>query len=41
LTVAEVGVAVPVRLLITLTSHLTVPPPPLPDPLHCVTEVMS
>jgi hypothetical protein len=41
LTVAEVGVAVPVMLLMTLTSHVTVPPPPLPEPLHWVTEVMS
>ncbi len=35
LTVADVGVVVPVMLLMTSTVHSTVPPPPLPEPLHC------
>ena len=34
LTLAEVGVAVPVMLLMTSTEQVTVPPPPFPEPLH-------
>jgi hypothetical protein len=37
-TVAGVGDVVPVMLLTTETSHVTVPPPPLPDPSHWVTD---
>ena len=39
MTVADVGAVVPVMLLITSTVHLTVPPPPLPEPLHWSIEV--
>ncbi len=28
-------------LLMMVTEQVTVPPPPLPEPLHCVTEVTS
>jgi hypothetical protein len=33
-TVAGAGEAVPVTLFTTSTLHVTVPPPPFPDPLH-------
>jgi hypothetical protein len=39
LTVAAVGVAVPTMLLTTSTVQVTVPPPPLPEPLHWLTDV--
>jgi hypothetical protein len=41
LTVAGVEVDAPVMLLTMSTVQFTVPPPPLPDPLHWVTEVVS
>jgi len=41
LTVAGEVVAWPVMLLTMDTEQVTVPPPPLPEPSHCVTEVTS
>ena len=41
LTVAGVGDAAPVMLLMTCTLQVTVPPPPLPEPSHCLTWVTS
>jgi hypothetical protein len=41
LTVAVAVVPAPVMVLTTSTEHRTVLPPPLPDPLHCVTEEAS
>jgi hypothetical protein len=41
LTVAGDVVALPVMLLTMCTLHLTVPPPPFPEPLHCVTAVVN
>jgi len=41
LTVAGVVVDTPVMLLTMSTVQFTVPPPPLPDPLHWVTEVAN
>ena len=35
------GSAAPVMLLTMYTLHSTVPPPPLPDPLHWSTDVTS
>ena len=40
-TVAGVDAVTPVMLLTMATLHVTVPPPPLPDPSHWVTEVTS
>jgi hypothetical protein len=40
-TVAEADGEVPMTLLTMDTVQLTVPPPPLPEPLHCVTEEVS
>ena len=39
--VAGVGVTAPTQLLTTCTVHATVPPPPLPEPLHWVTAVVA
>jgi hypothetical protein len=41
LTVAGLVGATPVMLLTMCTLHVTVEPPPLPEPLHWVTEVVS
>ena len=40
-TVAGVGATVGllVKWLVTVTEHMTTPPPPLPAPLHCWTSV--
>jgi hypothetical protein len=40
-TVAGEVVELPMMLLTMATVHVTVPPPPLPDPLHWVTDVVS
>src|SRR5436305_15324350 len=40
-TTGGVAVAGRVMLLTTFTSQVTVPPPPLPEPSHCFTEVVS
>jgi hypothetical protein len=41
LTVAALGVDDPVMLLMMCTLQVTVPPAPLPEPSHCVTDVTS
>src|SRR5580692_11866955 len=41
LTVAGEVVELPTMSFTIPTVQVTVPPPPLPDPLHCVTEVVS
>jgi hypothetical protein len=41
LTVAAATVPEPVTLFVTFTEQRTVPPPPLPEPSHCVTSVVS
>jgi hypothetical protein len=41
LIVAGEVVAEPVMLLMIVTLQVTVPPPPLPEPLHWSTDVVS
>jgi hypothetical protein len=41
LTVAGEVEATPTMLLTMATLQVTVPPPPLPEPSHWVTDVMS
>lgn len=36
---AGATVGLPLKWLMTVTEHLTTPPPPLPEPLHCWTSV--